>query len=336
MYQGIGGYIPFCRDCITKEYDKWININGDTLESFKIVCMKFNIPFDIGMYEGAMKETNSDKYGEDRIIHPFRIYMKSINSLGGKNNVSDDFDCSELFKSDTTLHNTSFSEKTIDQKMQEIREVTKLDKNDLVSKSDVINLIGYDPFFGQSEFDQKFLYNELLPYLDEDMMDDSYKLSQVLQIVNNNNQVRKLDLSINLLSSTVKDLMENDGKIKSLTSIKKSIADATNNIAKENAISVKNRSDKKAGKSTLTKMMKDLREMGFKEAEMNYYDQLTCEGMRKVMDISNKSIMDQLRLDENDYNDMILTQKELIESLQSKIDDLEEEIRKLYAGEIVI
>jgi regulator of sirC expression with transglutaminase-like and TPR domain len=148
--------------------------------------------------------------------------------------------------------------------------------------------------------------------------------------VNNNNQIRKIDLVIATMSSDAKTLIGNQGEIKSLSQTKKAIVDNTDKIAKENSISVKNRGDKKAGKSTLTYMMKQYRELGFDEAEQDYYDQNKAYGMKIVADISNKSILEQLQLDENDYTDMLKTQRELVQELQSKIEDVEEENRQLH------
>lgn len=195
-------------------------------------------------------------------------------------------------------------------------------------KNDIIKLMGYDPFFNYSKIDQKFLYNELLPYLDEDTIEDGFKLSQIIQIVDNNNQIRNINEQKNKL--IFDGVLENESKIKTLTAITKSISDTTNAIAKENSISVKNRADKKSGKSELTALMKKYREDGFEDAEQDYYDQNKAIGMKMVANISNGSILEQLQLDENDTNEMLFSQKELIEKLQKKVADLEEENRQLY------
>ena len=51
--------------------------------------------------------------------------------------------------------------------------------------------------------------------------------------------------------------------------------------------------------------------------------------MQQVADISNASIMKQIRLDENDYNDMLAQQRELITELQKVADKNEETARVL-------
>ena len=76
--------------------------------------------------------------------------------------------------------------------------------------------------------------------------------------------------------------------------------------------------------------MKNYRELGFEDAEQDYYDQKKANGMKLVADISNKSILEQLQFDENDINDMFFTQRQLIEQLNQKVLELEEENRQLY------
>ena len=69
--------------------------------------------------------------------------------------------------------------------------------------------------------------------------------------------------------------------------------------------------------------------MNLREAEVNAFDIGTAEGMRQVADISNASIMKQIRLDENDYTDMLTQQRELITKLQARADENEELARIL-------
>ena len=75
--------------------------------------------------------------------------------------------------------------------------------------------------------------------------------------------------------------------------------------------------------------MKQYRELKFEDAEQDYYDQNKAYGMKITADISNKSLLEQLQLDENDYTDMLNTQRQLIQDSQSRVEDLEEENRQL-------
>ena len=315
-------WMVFCKECVWSTYNTYYNILKDMKKSILITCMKFDIPFNEGDYDGAMKQCANNPSS-----HPFKVYMTKVNSLGNFNNSLTGFDPKFLFDKET---GKDLITNALELEVKDLDYNIQLTENDLQVKGDVIRLISYDPFAGYSNFDQKFLYNELITYLDEDLLSDAFKLSQVLQLVNNNNQIRKIDLVISSLSNDTKTLISNQGDIKSLSATKSQIVGSTDKIAKENSISVKNRGDKSAGKSTLTSLMKEYRELNFEDAEQDYYDQNKAYGMKLVADISNRSILEQLQLDENDLNDMLLTQRQLLGDLQTKIIDLEEENRQLH------
>ncbi len=86
------------------------------------------------------------------------------------------------------------------------------------------------------------------------------------------------------------DPLKDADSIKTLSDIKNKLVQSNDKIAKENEISVKNRSNKEAGKSTLTKLMRDLREQDFDKAEADYYDQLRSAGTQWAADMSLKAI----------------------------------------------
>lgn len=304
------GYVPTCKTCIYAMYSDFIKKGLSKKDSFIEICKLLDKPFINNVFENVIKSNENET--PEKLLGEFfkQVHMQQWRKKGFYR-----FEDSEIEKKDTT---------------NMAKEIKELSKEDILVKEDVIRLMGYDPFDGYGLFDQKFLYNELMPYLDEDTIDDSFKLSQIIQIVNNNNQVRKIDLAINQMSSNIADLIKNQTDIKSATAIKNQIVTSNDKIAKENSISVKNRGDKSAGKSTLTYLMRNYRELGFQDAEQDYYDENKAKGMQMVADISNKSIIQQLQLDENDINDMLFTQRQLIQELQSKVDDLEEENRQLY------
>ena len=100
-------------------------------------------------------------------------------------------------------------------------------------------------------------------------------------------------------------------------------------IAKENEISVKNRSNKDVGKSTLTYLMRDLREKNFDKAEADYYDQLRGEGTQWAISVSQKALLDHCIFDENDKKEEYETQLKLIDDLYKELDDKKEQVRQL-------
>ena len=189
----------FCKDCIAETYDTYYGILKDIKKSVLITCMKFDIPFNQGDFDGTMKQ-----YVNKPLSHPFKIYMTKLNSLGNFNNTLTGFDPKFLFDKET---GKDLITNALELEVKDLNYNIQLTEQDLQVKDDVIRLVGYNPFDGYSNFDQKFLYNELIAYLDEDTVDDAFKLSQILQLVNNNNQIRKIDLVIATLSNDAKTLI---------------------------------------------------------------------------------------------------------------------------------
>jgi hypothetical protein len=199
------------------------------------------------------------------------------------------------------------------------------DKN----KLDVLRMLNYDPFEGENETDKRQLYNLLVDFLDESTLEDSFKLSAVIQIVKGFNQIDKINQGLALITSDINNLSSQVGGIKSLIDAKEKMMRAILNFAKDNGISENYSNNKSKGAGTLSGIIKQLQERGFTEADVNLFDVETAQGIKQVADISNESILKQLQFDENDYTDMITQQRELINELETRLKVCEEENRKL-------
>ena len=125
------------------------------------------------------------------------------------------------------------------------------------------------------------------------------------------------------------DPLKDAESIKTLSDIKNKLVQSNDKIAKENEISVKNRSNKDAGKSTLTYLMRDLREKDFDKAEADYYDQLRGVGSQWATDMSIKAIKENGIFDENDKKEIYEMQLDMIAALNKEVDELKEKIRIL-------
>jgi hypothetical protein len=286
---------------------------GDEEAAIYRTCELLDVYYTEILIESARKEFDN-RGAEDGNIMKF--YLKDVAMPQYNGLTFEDRKLKVGNVHDIVLEN----EKKLKEKNEEDKKVEK----------DVERLLGYDPFEGYTEIDKHYLYSSLLAFLNEDTLEDGIKLSAYIQIVNNNNQIRKIDLVINDLNSDIKKMLDNAKGMDLMQSSKSKVVTSNDKIMKENSISVKNRGDKKAGRSTLTYMMRDLRELDFDDAEEDYYSQNKAYGMKMVADISNKSILEQLSFDENDYVDMLKTQKEIVENVQVKIDDMTEENRSLY------
>ena len=222
------------------------------------------------------------------------------------------------------LQNNKISHKAQTATKQDEKLIVWSDQ-DKQNKQYAIEIVGYDPFEEYPEEGRKFLFNQLSPYLEDDSnADDAYKLSQILQIIKNNYQIDICDKKMSQL-----DPLKDAESIKTLSDIKNKLVQSNDKIAKENEISVKNRSNKDAGKSTLTYLMRDLREKDFDRAEADYYDQLRSVGSQWATDMSIKAIKENGIFDENDKKEIYEMQLDMIVALNKEVDELKEKIRAL-------
>ena len=179
--------------------------------------------------------------------------------------------------------------------------------------------------------DKPFLYSNLIGYLDasEDANDDRMRTSSIIEIVKGFNHIEKLNDVIASMISDVKNIERNVATIRSLEDTKTKITNSVLNLAKDNGISLKHSVNSSKGENTWTGKVRKMKEMNLREAEVNLYNTEYSEGLRQVAEISDAAIIKQIRLDENDYNDMIIQQRELINKYKKIADEFEEKARIL-------
>ena len=208
-------------------------------------------------------------------------------------------------------------------KSQEINE--EYEKN----RSDVIRLLGYDPFEKEQEEDKPLLYSQLIGYLDlGGDNDDMMRTSSAITIVRGFLQQAKLDDMIAKAMNSP-NVSNKSGEIKSYLDSKQKVSSTISQLAEQSCLSLKHNKNASKGENTFTGKIKKLKEINLRDAEVNAFDIGTAEGMRQVADISNASIMKQIALDENDYTEMLAKQREMIVKLQEKADINEEKARIL-------
>lgn len=294
-------FVPLCKNCVNELFGGYEKKYGTEMACI-LMCHKLDIPYYYSLFSTIIKNNNNFSMG---------LYLRQMNN---KQYQYQDFSQSIL--------NGELGKTNDD---HEKEKETKWSKTDIQNRDYCLDVIGYDPFEGYPEEDRRFLFNQLFPYLeDEDIADDTFKLSQILQVVDNNKQIRMCDVKIANL-----DPIKDANDIKTLNSIKKDLVQSNDKIAKENEISVKNRSNKDVGKSTLTYLMRDLRTKNFDKAEADYYDQLRSAGTLWAIEMSQKAILQNGMFDENDKKDINETRMKLINDLYKEVDDLKEQVRIL-------
>lgn len=300
VYAQNSQYVPICKKCVDELFADLERRHG-TRTACMIMCHYMDVPYSHEVFNNLKEKDSAFAIG---------MYMRIIQM---KQYQKQDFGqtilTKELSRSDEEIR-----------KVQEDRWTAEEKRN----QRDVLSIVGYDPFDGYPSDARKFLYSEVIKYFDDDVGDDPYKLSQILQIVINNNQIRQYDIQLSRLNPAI-----DSEDIKNIMTAKTSIVAANDKIAKENEISVRNRSNREVGRSTLGYLMRKMREANIPNAEQNYYDQLRSIGTQWAADMSMKAIKQNTFFNENDTEAIFVEQRSLIESLLAKVDDLTEENRVL-------
>lgn len=299
-------YVHMCKDCVSERFEEYCAIYKDEKIATLMLCAILNYYFDEKLYI----KTKSDKTN-----YVFGDYIKVVANTKNKKTFSDTL--VELLQQEGNLIDVDNSLDNIENKA--------LTPEEIEAKNNVISIINYDPWVNYPLKDRKYLFRELVKYFDDDeVAEDAYKLTVIIQIVESNNQIRKYNEQLVLLDP-IKDIE----KIKNLNASISSAVQNIDKLAKENEISVKNRSNKDVGKNTLTFLMKRLRTLGFEKAEADYYDQLKSTGTQWALDMSFKAISENAYFNENDWIDIGNIRRELVDKLQKENDDLKEDKRRL-------
>lgn len=304
VFAGMYNKIPVCKDCLDSLYRSFA-LKYDTMTSVAAICAIMDLPYN---------EPAAFTYVEDG---NFQIgqYVKTqnIKALSGKRFI-DSIQDGEFFDTRDKLR----------------LEVEKLwMPQDKRNKAAVISKLGYDPFenFGFEDTDYRTAFNIMCGYLeDESICQDAHKVQSVITIVVTTIQCNKVE---SLLTHHYKNINPDPDKIKTLTATKKDLQQTISKLAEDNNISSKYQKENKATQSHLTAKMKEMQAAEYWEAKPNIYDVKTSAAFRQIFDISHKSILSQLELDDSDYAAMVKEQREMIKNLQDKCDKLSEENRNL-------
>lgn len=313
-HKGNDAYSHICIECVKELFDYYRNKYSQQ-EAVKIMCAMLDVPYYRSLYESVNRQNDNFSFG---------LYIRQIN---GKQYSGKTFAL--------TLHDGELevTKKEVEEEAEELAE-SNWTVEERRAKIEVKNLLGYDPFEGYAPKVRRKLFTELLGYLDDDdVISDNYKIAQIIQIINNNEQINSYDIAISRI-----DKRRDIDDVKTLNTLKKELVLSNEKIAKENGISVKSRGDTRAGKGSLTGLMRDMREKDINEAEVNFYNQLQSESSRWAVDISMRSMLENIQLGENDVNDILEDQRARIVNLQDENDILTEEKRlaKIRENELLI
>ena len=322
------GVTSMCRDCVKKIALGWDDNRNEFGVCTKKTVMAALEYIDRPFFENLWNSSYAEWADQDAKLRRTTIWdsyiknvsMKQYNGLRWRDGdifntyVEDAKQVAALEMGNTESAQTLLNSQEVDNEFEKNRK-------------DVIRLLGYDPFDGEKLEDQPLLYSQLIGYLDlggdnEDMM----RTSSAITIVRGFSQQAKIDDKI---AKAMANSNVNTSELKQLLDSKKNLSSTISQLAEQSCLSLKHNKNSSKGENTFTGIVKKLKEMNLRDAEVNAFDIGTCEGMRQVADISNASIIKQIRLDENDYSEMLVKQREIITKLQEKSDQNEEIARIL-------
>lgn len=324
------GITPICRECARKmalRVDKNGEEHEPTKESVQLALKYLDKPFINSLWDASIQESENLVAG--RVKHnAWTSYIKNVAMV---NYVGMTYKDSDMFKEKIIYEDEKTPEDVLKGREDQDTYVDYL-KN----KKDVIRLLNYDPFEKEAISDQPLLYSQLLGMLDasEDANDDMMRTASAISIVRGFLQNSKIDDSLAKYMSDPVNLQKNSGTIKSLQDSKKLGTAVIKDLAAESCISLKNNKNAKKGENTWTGKIKKIKDMNLREGEVNGFDIGTCRGMQQVMDMSNASILKQLRLDESEYSDMLAEMRETIIDLRKNLDNYKEISRILLRENI--
>lgn len=316
------GITPICKECARKialRVDKNGEEHEPTQDSCQLALRYLNKPFLNSVWNASIQESEALIAGLVRS----NVWMAYVKNIAMKNYIgltyfdSDIYKVPVIYKDEQTPENQISDKETFDAYEQ--------------NKKDTVRLLGYDPFEKESLADQPFLYSNLIGYLDasENANDDRMRVSSIIEIVKGFNHSEKINEVIASLISDEKNIKQNIATIRSLEDTKNKIMMSVLGLAKDNGISLKHSVNSSKGENTWTGKVRKMKEMNLREAEVNLYDTEYSAGLKQVAEISDAAIIKQIRLDENDYNDMVIQQRKLIDKYKKIADEFEEKARLL-------
>ena len=319
------GLTSICKDCAKKIA---LKIGKDKVEhepdkDSVILALKYlDKPFLNDLWDASVLEADNLASGRVK-SNPWNAYIKNV-AMG-------QYNCKTFSDSDFYYSKKDENNDNIDDTSNSFSVNKDLLDTFTQNKKDVIRLLGYDPFEKEQPGDQPYLYASLIGYLDssEDANEDRLKTSSSIEIVKSFSHIEKINDVITSLMSDVKNMEKNISTIKNLEDTKNKITSSVLNLAKDNGISLKHSVNASKGENTWTGKVRKMKEMNLSEAETNLYNIEYSAGLQQVAEISDAAILKQIRLDENDYNDMIIQQRELINKYKKKSDESEEKSRIL-------
>lgn len=326
------GIVPICKQCIldiARRKDENGKYHEPTKASVMMALEYLDKPFLTRVWDTSFYETQTEsKFKPSTDI--WGNYIKNIQMPAYYGMRWRDGD---VFKKDSAIGNLSVAlPSSADEEEQEKERQKQMEiaKEYELNRIEVIDAVGYDPFFDYPNAEDKpRLYGSLLTFLDDEAKQDGMKMRAIIQIVKSYNQIEKINNTIDLYVNDASELPANSGMLTKLSEVVARLNSAAVTLAKDNGISVNNNNNKSKGASTLSGKIKKLTEIGFRDAKINTFDYKTCEGMRQVAELSEEARHKQIGYNDSIAQEIRDIKVERVETLTKERDAALESMRLL-------
>jgi len=319
IFSGLG-YVPICDRCISELFLEYYYLHDrDIYRAVYFTCRKMDIMYSASAVDGVLKRENNN------LDSTMGVYISIVNGAVLRKKVGN-FDDSDTLN----LTDENSLEGLMRKNQGKFKERDKYTVQEKRAKKDIINLLGINPFetmeseLKPAEVGQMFM--ELVVYVeDEEIVGSPFKMSVVLQVINNNSQIRRFDDYLSILASDLKSFELNQALVTSMTNSKNKLIETNTKIVRENKwLSAEN-----SGGTRLGAMMKKYARLDFEEVEVDYYKQREAKAFKQVFDESNKSILNSINFTEDTERELFRIQKDLIFSKDKEIANQFETNREL-------
>lgn len=323
------GITNICKKCAYNIACR-VNETGEAQEPTKASVMMALEYIDKPFLTKVWDSSYFDIHNNSRTNNIWLSYIRIIQMPQYKNMRWRD---SDIFKTNAVLGKLDAALPTVLEEAEYEKErlaQLEIRKEFETNRKDIVKAIGYDPFADYpNDEDKPMLYGSLISFIDEETKGDGMKMRAVIQIVKTFNQIEKINNQLDSYVNDKSELYNNIGNLDKLAGIVDKFIRSANALAKDNGISVNFNNNKSKGANTLSGKIKQLREIGFRDAKINTFDIGTCEGMRQVAELSEKARHAQIGYDDNIAQEIKDIKVELVETLTKERDAALESLRLL-------
>ena len=201
-----------------------------------------------------------------------------------------------------------------------------LSEEDKKNRQQIMSIIGIDPFKNDDPSDRPQLYRDLTGMLSENMRKDVAKQKAAISVVRGYANINRYQQKVNAIMARPTIDAESQGDLDTLLGVINKIQTSINQTTKENGFTG-GKTIGNNGQGMLSDVMNQVELQGYDPGVTNYYDIATSKAIQDVADISFKSMMNQVKLSNTDYVEILSEQSKMVREAQATARDAMEALR---------